>query len=161
MAHRCLALAFLASTLVSTMGVGCGGASTEPAMPAKETAAHSGGAAAAGASLGHTEKRLQGKWEIVKYQSDRPIPPEAMPLIGDLFEKMRVEIAGNEATYQTGKSRETHAYSVTQSEGESFKLDAKGGMFDGAECELVSDDEWVVTDRGSTWPGVSTLKRVP
>ena len=97
----------------------------------------------------------------MKYQSDRPIPPEAMPLIGDLFEKMRVEIEGNEATYQTGKSRETHAYSVSQSEGDTFKLEAKGGMFDGAECKLVGDDEWVVTDRGSTWPGVSTLKRVP
>ena len=157
MAPRCLALSFLASALVSI--VGCGGAPAAQATTATQGSAADEGAAP-DASLGQTEKRLQGKWEIVKYQSDRPIPPEAMPLIGDLFEKMRVEIEGNEATYQTGKTRETHAYAVTESEGDTFKLQAKGGMFDGAECKLVGDDEWVVTDRGSTWPGISTLKRV-
>jgi hypothetical protein len=157
MAHRCLAFTLLTSAVVYSLG--CGGAPAEPVTPSAEAGAASESSAPDG-SLGNTEKRLQGKWEIVKYQSDRPIPPEAMPLIGDLFEKMRVEIAGNEATYQTGKSRETHAYAVTEAAGDSFKLQAKGGMFDGAECKLVGDDEWVVTDRGSTWPGVSTLKRV-
>lgn len=157
MAHRCLALTLVAS-IVSLAA--CGGAPAEPSTAASDASDGEKAPAAGEASLGHTEKRLQGKWEIVKYQSERPIPNEAMPLIGDLFEKMRVEIDGNEATYKTGKNQETHPYSVTEAAGDSFKLQAKGGMFDGAECQLVGEDEWVIIDRGSTWPGVSTLKRV-
>ncbi len=37
---------------------------------------------------------------------------------------------------------------------------AKGGMFDGARCRFVGDDQWEVTDKGSIWPGVSVFKRI-
>ena len=64
MAPRCLALSFLASALVSI--VGCGGAPAAQATTATQGSAADEGAAP-DASLGQTEKRLQGKWEIVKY----------------------------------------------------------------------------------------------
>jgi hypothetical protein len=148
----------LLSALCTALAIGCGGAAPPPA--AADGASSEAGASPQTASLSSLQKKLQGTWEIVRYQSDRPIPQEAMPLMGELFDNLRVKIDGGKATYLAGKTTESHEYSLEEEDASGFKLVAKGGMFDGARCKLVGEDEWEVTDRGETWPGVSVLKRL-
>jgi hypothetical protein len=105
-------------------------------------------------------KKLQGTWEIVRYQSDRPIPKEAMPLMGEMFDTLRLKFEGSSASFEIGKTSEKHPFDVADDNGAEFKLVASGGMFDGAQCKFSGDDEWQVVDKGDRWPGTSVLKRV-
>jgi hypothetical protein len=150
--RRALALAF-------PLLIGCGSAATPPAdSPA---AASSGGPAAdAERPMSGVRKRLQGTWEIARYQSDHPIPKEAMPIMGELFDSLRLRFDGSRVVMKAGKTtEETSAFDVSDEHGDDFTMVAKGGMFDGASCKFLGDDEWEVHDRGTAWPGVSVLRR--
>jgi hypothetical protein len=106
------------------------------------------------AVAGGTQKRLQGTWEIVKYQSKEPIPPEAMPLMGSMFEDLRLNV--REAAVEVeGKSS---PFQAVDENGESFKL-RTDGMFNNANCKFTSADEFEVDDQGPTWPGKTILHR--
>ena len=105
--------------------------------------------------------RLQGTWEIVRYTSEHPIPDDAMPLMGDLFDKLRLHIEGDTVGARAGRQAEEHAHlTIADEHGDSFRLVAKGGLFDGAKCRFVDADTWEATDHGVAWPGVSLLRRV-
>jgi len=153
---RTLASCTLGAALVVVSGCG----SSPPA------AAPTGGASAEPAAqqqgpLTGARKKLQGTWEIVRYQSDRPIPKEAMPLMGEMFDTLRLKFDGANASFLIGKTTEQHPFDVTDDDGSEFRLVARGGMFDGGRCKFASDDEWQVEDKGEHWPGLSVLKRVP
>ncbi|MDI3284000.1 hypothetical protein QHF83_11930 [Polyangium sp. 15x6] len=108
------------------------------------------------------KKKLQGTWEIVRYTSDHPIPNEAMPLMADLFESLRIGFEKDAQSVRTSKTPDESApYLIEGESGDAFTLRASGGMFDGAKCRFLGPDEWEVTDRGKTWPGVSVLRRAP
>ena len=83
-----------------------------------------------------------------------------MPFVGGMFDTLRVRFDGTTATYELGKTKEQHDYSISEQDGSEFKLVAKGGMFDGAKLKLLSEDELEVTDQGDKWPGVTVLRRV-
>jgi hypothetical protein len=112
------------------------------------------------ASPASIQVRLQGTWEIVRYTSERPIPDDAMPLMGDLFDSLRLRFEGEMVGARAGRQAEESAhFTVADEHGDAFRLVAKGGLFDGARCRFVDADTWEVTDHGPTWPGVSLLKR--
>ena len=105
--------------------------------------------------------RLQGTWEIVRYTSEHVIPDDAMPLMGDLFDKLRLHIEGDTVGARAGRQAEEQAHLIIADErGDSFRLVANGGLFDGARCRFVDADTWEATDHGAAWPGVSLLRRV-
>ena len=138
---------------------GCGGAPTPPGDPVSPRA--HGSASSEVGSTSATAKKLQGTWEIIKYTSEKPIPNEAMPLMGDLFDVLRLRFEGTSAVTKAGKAPEERStFEIADEQGAEFKMIAKGGMFDGARCKFLDADRWEVTDQGSTWPGVSVLKRV-
>lgn len=104
--------------------------------------------------------RLQGTWEIVRYTSEHPIPDDAMPLMGDLFDSLRLRFEGDAVGAHAGRQAEERArFKIAEEQGDAFRLVAPGGLFDGARCRFVEADTWEVTDHGPTWPGVSLLKR--
>jgi hypothetical protein len=142
---RALTVACASATLVA-----CGAGATEPSAPKDEAAAAGSGGRASGA-----QGKLQGKWEIVRYESQDPIPDEAMPLMGELFEELRLDVQGDKVVVDQKAS----PFVATDSSDGSFKLTTSGGMFDGATCRFVEDDEFEVDDRGEHWPGKSLLKR--
>jgi len=105
-------------------------------------------------------KRLQGTWEIVRYKSSNAIPEQAMPLMADLFESLRIRFEPEATVVKTSVTDEERAGLVIEDEsGDTFTLKTNGGMFDGVSCKFVGADEWEVTDRGKAWPGVSVLRR--
>jgi hypothetical protein len=127
--------------------VGCGGAPHAP--PA------SGEATAPAPSGGGIEGRLEGTWEIVRFESRDPIPNEVMPLMGEMFENLRVSV--HDSTWRVeGKDS---PFRVVGATGDAFQLETSGGMFDKAACRLNSKGEWEVDDRGPTWPGKTVLRR--
>ncbi len=112
------------------------------------------------ASPASIQDRLQGTWEIARYTSARPIPDDAMPLMGDLFDSLRLRFEGDAVAARAGRQAEERArFTVADERGDAFRLVAKGGLFDGATCRFVDADTWEATDHGPTWPGVSLLKR--
>jgi hypothetical protein len=118
----------------------------------------SGEGDAQGAPSG-ARKRLQGNWEIVRYES-KQIPNEAMPLMAELFESLQLRFEGSSAIVRRGKGPEERtSFEVADEEGNAFRLLDGGGMFDGARCRFLSDDEWEATDEGATWPGTTRLRR--
>jgi len=106
--------------------------------------------------------RLQGTWEIVRYQSDTAIPGSAMPLMAELFDSLRLRFEPAHAFVSTSKTTDERMEVAVDeaSGGGGFKLRTKGSMFDGAECRFLGPDEWEVTDSGRVWPGVSVIRRV-
>ncbi|UQA55890.1 hypothetical protein [Polyangium aurulentum] len=105
--------------------------------------------------------RLQGTWEIVRYQSDTAIPGSAMPLMAELFDSLRLRFEPDHALVSTSKTTdERMEVAVEDGGGGGFKLRTKGSMFDGAACRFLGPDEWEVTDSGRVWPGVSVIRRV-
>ncbi len=141
------------------MLVGCAGGSGGPVVegpsPKTETADKP-----QEPELTGVKKRLQGTWEIVRYKSDHPIPNEAMPLMADLFESLRIRFEKDTQSVRTSVTPDESApYQVVQEAGDAFTLKASGGMFDGAACRFLGPDELEVTDRGKNWPGVSVLGR--
>jgi hypothetical protein len=152
--------AVLRAILVSALLSGCGAAT--PAADAPSSKSDGAPSSGGDAPLGATAKKLQGNWEIVKYTSDKPIPNEAMPLMADLFDVLRLRFDGSSAIVKAGKApEERSSFEIADEQGSDFKMVAKGGMFDGARCRFLGDDQWEVTDKGDAWPGVSVLKRVP
>jgi hypothetical protein len=137
---------------------GCAGGSGEAASSAAKGPATADTPAAQ--ELSGVRKRLQGTWEIVRYKSDARIPDEAMPLMADLFESLRIRFEPDATVVRTSKTdEERSAFLIEDESGDAFKLKTNGGMFDGASCKFLGPDAWEVTDRGKTWPGVSVLKR--
>lgn len=152
-------LAALSSLGVIVAVAGCGAdAAPGPVSPAQapaESAAPSPGQTPTGVA-----KRLQGAWEIARYQSTRPIPKEAMPIMAELFESLRMRFEGSSVTVHAGKSTEERTlYEITEESGDAFRMIAKGGMFDGAQCRFLDADQWEVVDKGTAWPGTSLMKR--
>ena len=60
------------SWLLALLAAACGGSSAEGSAPA--TGASDAPAAKASGDMSPAQQKLQGTWEIVRYQSDRPIP---------------------------------------------------------------------------------------
>jgi hypothetical protein len=100
------------------------------------------------------QAKLQGTWEIVKYVSKEPIPAEAMPLLGSMFEDLRFKVA-DEHLEVDGKAS---PFKVIDDNGDTFRL-STDGMFDKASCRFTSPDEFEVDDQGPTWPGKTVLHR--
>ncbi|MDC3958273.1 hypothetical protein KEG38_30730 [Polyangium jinanense] len=140
--------------------VGCaGGNGGQPAEGAANGAAVEADKPAEPELVG-VKKKLQGTWEIVRYTSEHPIPNEAMPLMADLFESLRIGFEKDAQSVRTSKTPDESApYQIEGESGDAFTLRGSGGMFDGAKCRFLGPDEWEVTDRGKTWPGVSVLRR--
>lgn len=107
--------------------------------------------------------RLQGKWEITRYQSDRGIPDEAMPVMATLFSKLRLEFNGRSALarIEGSAAQELASFDVGYENGDDFTLFAPGFMFDGAKCRFAAEGVVEIKDTGERWPGVSALKRLP
>src|SRR5262245_60054227 len=133
-------IARIACTLGTASVLGCGGAEAPPDSPSRPTES----ADPAPPPMSEAQKKLQGTWEIVRYESARPIPKEAMPVMGEMFDALRLHFEGASATFQIGKTSEKLVYDVADESGSEFRLVAKGGMFDGAACKFVSDDQWEV-----------------
>jgi hypothetical protein len=145
--------------LVVTMPACGGGSAEQPGAPAtpKPVTTEAPAAAKPAGVLG----RLQGTWEIVRYQSDANIPGQAMPLMGELFDSLRLRFEPDHALVSTSKtSEERMEIAIDGESGDTFTLHTKGSMFDGAACRFLGPDEWEVTDTGRVWPGVSVLRRV-
>lgn len=100
------------------------------------------------------QARLQGTWEIVKYVSKEPIPAEAMPLLGSMFEDLRFKVADDHVEVD-GKAS---PFKAVDESGDTFRL-STDGMFDKATCRFTSPDEFEVDDQGPTWPGKTVLRR--
>jgi hypothetical protein len=80
--------------------------------------------------------------------------------MAELFDSLRLRFEPSAAFVRTSKtSEERMAFDIENEEGDNFRLKTGGSMFDGATCKFLGPDEWEVTDRGRTWPGVSTLRR--
>lgn len=106
-------------------------------------------------------EKLQGTWEIIRYESEALIPDEAMPLMGAMFEALRIQFEGSEAIARIEKHEERAPFSIANATGDEFTLVAREWMFDGARCKLTGEGELEIYDRGGRWPGVSRLRRVP
>lgn len=124
----------------------CGGSSGAPAAGAVSESKSPGASG--------IQSRLQGTWEIVRYVSRDPIPSEAMPLMGEMFEDMRLSV--HDSAFQIdGKDS---PFEVVSAEGDKFRLKT-GGMFDNADCRINEKGEWEIDDQGPTWPGTTVLKK--
>lgn len=150
--HRALAI-------VLPLLVGCGASGPSPAgSPAQPSGTEA--QADSPKPLAGARKRLQGTWEIARYESDHPIPKEAMPIMGELFDSLRLRFDGAKVVTKAGKAtEESGAFDVADERGDEFRMVAKGGMFDGATCKFLGDDAWEVHDRGTAWPGLTVLRR--
>ena len=105
--------------------------------------------------------RLQGTWEIVRYTSEHRIPDDAMPLMGMMFDQLRLRFEGGRFIAGTSPAtEESTELAIGGERGDEFTIIAKGGLFDGARCRFVDADTWEAQDHGPTWPGVSVLRRV-
>jgi len=145
--------------LFGLLFVGCAGGSSGPVAEGPANTAVETDKPAASEPTG-VKGKLQGTWEIVRYKSDSPIPNEAMPLMADLFESLRIRFEKDAQSVRTSKTPDESApYQIEAESGDTFTLRTSGGMFDGAKCRFLGPDEWEVTDRGKTWPGVSVLRR--
>jgi hypothetical protein len=108
----------------------------------------------------HREK-LQGTWEIIRYESESVIPDEAMPLMGAMFEALRIQFDGSDAVARIEKHEARVTFSIESATADEFTLVAREWMFDGARCRFTGEGELEIKDRGGRWPGVSRLRRVP
>lgn len=107
-------------------------------------------------------KRLEGTWQIVHFQSDGVIPDEAMPLMADMFESLRIRFDGGTAWSKTEQTvEERMSVTIEDEHGDTFRLRTGGNMFDGAACRFLGPDEVEVVDHGKIWPGVSVIRRIP
>lgn len=132
--------------MLFTCLVACGSSPPGAQVPASETS-----------NVGTTkgaQARLQGTWEIVKYVSKEPIPAEAMPLLGSMFEDLRLKVADDHVEVD-GKAS---PFKAVDEDGDKFRL-STDGMFDKANCRFTSPDEFEVDDQGPTWPGKTVLRR--
>jgi hypothetical protein len=122
--------------------------------PAGNTPSGPEGSSAVVGRTGGAQTKLQGTWEIVKYVSKEPIPDEAMPLLGSMFEDLRLKVADDKVEVD-GKAS---PFKAVDDNGETFRL-STDGMFDKATCRFTSPDEFEVDDQGPTWPGKTILRR--
>jgi hypothetical protein len=105
--------------------------------------------------------KLQGTWEIIRYESESLIPDEAMPLMGAMFEALRIQFEGSVAIARIEKHEERVPFATENAAGDEFTLVAREWMFDGARCRFTSEGELEIKDKGGRWPGISRLRRVP
>lgn len=143
----------------------CGGADATPDVSERPGPAPAPAAEARdpspGEAIGGAAKRLQGTWEIVRYESSSSLPPEAMPIMGELFDALRIRFDGRDAVVQIGEaSPDRRAFSIRDEDGDGFRLSVPGGMFDGAVVRFVGEDEIEIDDPSETWAGTSRLRRV-
>lgn len=144
--------------LLAVFVVGCGG-SPRPAA--------SIGAAADAApdepsppALTENARRLQGTWEVVHFQTKHPVPEEARPLFGRMFESLHLRFERGVLSVDLGNAHDKYPYAVTDDTGDIFRLRVKSGIFDGSFGRFVDDDTLELVDEGATWPGVSRLRRL-
>jgi hypothetical protein len=104
---------------------------------------------------------MQGTWEISRYESIEVIPDEAMPIMGALFNGLRLEFSGSVAVARIEKVEERVNFVIEREAADEFTLSAQGWMFDGARFRFTAEGEVEVKDSGGTWPGVSRLRRLP
>lgn len=141
--------------------LGCGGAATAPSGPAPDGAAPAATSAPLVGAPTLARNRLQGRWEITRYTSERRIPDDAMPLMGAMFDSLRLRFAGGRYTAGTSPTtEESTEFAIAGENGDEFTLIAKSGLFDGARCRFTGPDSWEAVDHGPSWPGVSVLRRV-
>lgn len=155
------------AVLLALLPLGCGGADP-PGDPLPKTAVTAQQAATApappsGPKAPTARDRLQGTWEIVRYESDKLIPDEAMPIMGTLFNALRLTFEGWNAIARIDGSRveEKAGFGTSYESGDEFTLVARGFMFDGARCRFTADGQIEVKDVGDKWSGLSTLRRLP
>lgn len=103
--------------------------------------------------------RLQGTWEITRYTSTQRIPEEAMPLMGKLFDVLRLRFDGASLVVTAGTVKESSPFSVEPGGRGKAGLVLRGGMFDGAALRFVDDEHVELVVDGKAWPGVSVLTR--
>jgi hypothetical protein len=103
--------------------------------------------------------RLQGTWEIVRYQSKNRIPDEAMPLMGELFDSLRLRFSGDRVVVTAGRFSEASDFAVQAGPGGELRLSVRGGMFDGALLRFIDERHVELVDDGKAWPGLSVLER--
>jgi hypothetical protein len=145
--------------IVTASFLACGGGTNTAAGPEAAPLRSEAGSSESTLPEGSARKRLQGNWEIVRYESKR-IPNEAMPLMAELFESLRLRYEGSSAIVQRGKGPdERTSFEVADEQGDAFRLIDKGGMFDGSRCRFINNDEWEAADDDSTWPGTTRLHR--
>ena len=143
--------------LVSVALVACGAvehAKGASPSPAPAPAAHRGAD-----DVATPNERLEGLWEITRYTSDRPIPEAAMPMMGAMFDVLRLRFEGTTSTATAGKIAEKLPFSIEGGRDGHFTLRLPGGIFDGADCHFVDADTLELHDAGKAWPGVSVLTR--
>lgn len=159
--HRSVQTLF-ASVLACTVATGCGSAVTpaSDALPAQGDGDGSAASDGEGAPVTGAAKRLQGTWEITRFESADAMPPEAMALMSELFDNLRLRFSGKTAIVALGdKAPERKAFDVENEDGDRFKLVMAGGIFHGASCRFVDDSAFEVDDTQASWPGKSLLKR--
>src|SRR5690348_10546905 len=133
----CWTMGFAASLMLTACsGPAIHGAEGPPAPAVNDgndaSLASNSGTSTKGAAI---QQRLQGTWEIVRYTSDSPIPDAAIPLMADLFDSLRLRFDGDTVSARAGRQAEERTrFTVADERGESFRLVAKGGLFDGARC---------------------------
>jgi hypothetical protein len=156
-------LAHIPAVVVGALTLGCGpGGSPAAAGPkAPVTTPSSIAPAPPAPTKPKAEARMQGTWEIARYESVTVIPDEAMPLMGALFNMLRLEFTGAVAIARIENVEERASFVIESEAGDEFTLFARGWMFDGARCRFTSEGEIEIKDKAGTWPGVSRLRRVP
>jgi len=143
----------LGATALAAALVGCGGPSPVAVEPLRDSpppmAAHVSSAA---------ERRLEGRWVVTGFRPKNPIPEEARPIVARLFGAMQLRFAAQRLVVSVGETSEERAFSISDEQGESFRLRVPGGMFDGAWARFRDDGTLELVDDGNPWPGVSTLR---
>lgn len=106
--------------------------------------------------------KLQGTWELTKFESLSSVPDEATPILGRLHGVVRLRISGDQiTTFVVGDANEeTCSFEILEESGQNFTLVTGLGMFRRAQARFLSDDSWEATENGPTWPGTTRFTRV-
>jgi hypothetical protein len=150
----------LGATAMVALQLGCGGGPRLATPPRADGAAPVRASPVSRPAPSATERRLEGRWEVVDFRPKNPIPDEARPLVTRLVGSIRLRFSGRTLFASVGAEVEEHDFSVSDEQGESFRLRVPGGMFDGAWARFREDGTLELVDDGNPWPGVSTLRRL-
>lgn len=163
-----LGVGLLALATLTACGGAPGPGGAAPAVASTPAAATSRGSApspltpeAASPADDTPRGRLQGSWEIVHYQSKHRIPDEAMPLMGELFDILRLRFSGDRLVVTAGRFSEASDFFVETGPRGALRLTVRGGMFDGAQLRFIDERHVELVDEGKAWPGLSVLERAP
>lgn len=151
----------LGATALVALQLGCGAEPKLAAAPVADVTEHEGASTApAQTPPSATERRLEGRWEVVGFRPKNPIPDEARPIVTKLVGSIRLRFSGRRLLASVGAETEEHDFAVSDEQGDSFRLRVPGGMFDGAWARFREDGTLELVDEGNPWPGVSTLRRL-